>query len=86
MPSKFTKQSIGAETIMKTVVIIAATLLTLQMRAQSIITIRYNQVGSYSWQEKFIVVEGINPVGKVNVKMSDGKTLKPKITIGMPRS
>ena len=69
----------SGETIMKTIITIMATLLTIQLQAQNNVTIRYNQVGSYPWQEKIIVVEGINPVGKLKVTTPDGKTLKPKV-------
>ncbi len=43
--------------------------------------IRYNQVGCYPRQEKVIVVEGMNPAGKVRVTMPDGKTIKPKVQV-----
>ncbi len=46
--------------------------------AQDGVEIRRNQVGCYPQQEKVIVVEGINPSGKVRVTMPDGKTTKPK--------
>lgn len=43
--------------------------------------IRYNQVGCSPQQEKVIVVEGINPAGKVRVTMPDGKTMKPQVQV-----
>jgi endoglucanase len=43
--------------------------------------IRYNQVGCYPQQEKVIVVEGMNPIGKVRLTMPDGKTIKPKLQV-----
>ena len=46
--------------------------------AQDGVEIRRNQVGCYPQQEKVIVVEGIDPSGKVRVTMPDGKTTKPK--------
>ena len=41
--------------------------------------IRYNQVGCYPDQEKVIVVEGVNPEGKVRVTTPKGKLLTPKV-------
>ena len=41
--------------------------------------IRYNQVGCYPDQEKVIVVEGVNPEGKVRVTTPKGKVLIPKV-------
>ena len=52
-------------------------LLSAVVSAQDV-QIRRNQVGSYSQQEKVIVVEGVNPAGKVRVMTPDGRTLKPK--------
>ena len=43
--------------------------------------IRYNQIGFYPQQEKVIVVEGVNPAGKVRLTMPDGKTVKPKVQV-----
>ena len=39
----------------------------------------YNQVGCYPDQEKVIVVEGVNPEGKVRVTTPKGKLLTPKV-------
>jgi endoglucanase len=41
--------------------------------------IRYNQVGCSPDQEKVIVVEGVNPEGKVRVTTPKGKLLTPKV-------
>ena len=49
--------------------------------AQESEAIRRNQVGYYPQQEKVVVVEGVNPKGKVRVTAPDGKALKPKATI-----
>ena len=46
------------------------------MQAQQI---RYNQVGCYPYQDKYIVVEGVNPSGKVRVMTPGGKLVKPKV-------
>lgn len=46
--------------------------------AQDGVEIRRNQVGCYPQQEKVIVVEGIDPTGKVRVTKPDGRTTKPK--------
>ena len=49
------------------------------MQAQNQVEIRRNQVGCYPNQEKVIVVEGINPEGKVRVTTPKGKVLTPKV-------
>ncbi len=41
--------------------------------------IRYNQVGCYPTQEKVIVVEGVNPEGRVRVTTPKGKVLTPSV-------
>ncbi len=51
---------------------------TINMMAQSGVEIRRNQVGSYPQQEKVIVVEGMNPSGKVKVTSPDGTKVKVK--------
>ena len=43
--------------------------------------IRRNQVGYSPQQEKVIVVEGMNPTGKIRVTTPSGKTMKPKATV-----
>ena len=45
--------------------------------AQNGIEIRRNQVGCTPAQEKVIVVEGVNPQGKIQVTTPDGKKVKP---------
>ena len=45
--------------------------------AQIDIEIRRNQVGCYPAQEKVIVVEGLNPQGKVQITTPKGKKVKP---------
>ena len=45
------------------------------------VEIRRNQVGYHPKQEKVIVVEGIDPTGKVRITTPDGKTLKPKTQV-----
>ncbi len=47
-------------------------------QAKDDVQIRRNQVGCYPNQEKMIVVEGVNPSGKVRVTTPDGKVVKPK--------
>ena len=44
------------------------------------VEIRRNQVGYAPQQEKIIVVEGMNPDGKLRVTTPEGRTLKPKAT------
>ena len=51
---------------------------TITMLGQSV-EIRRNQVGCYPNQEKIIVVEGMNPEGKVRVTTPKGKVLNPKV-------
>ena len=49
------------------------------LHAQNQVEIRRNQVGCYPSQEKVIVVEGVNPEGKVKVTTPKGKVLTPKV-------
>ena len=56
-------------------------LMALSLLAWQPLAIRRNQVGCYPWQEKVIVVEGINPTGKVRVTTPTGKTMKPKAKV-----
>ncbi len=49
-------------------------------QAQNEVAIRRNQVGCYPQQEKVIVVEGMNPSGKIKLTLPDGKVKKPKVT------
>ena len=53
-------------------------LATISMWGQGDVDIRRNQVGAYPRQEKVIVVEGINPEGKVRVTTPKGKVLPPR--------
>lgn len=46
--------------------------------AQKKVEIRRNQVGMTPQQEKVIVVEGMNPKGKVRVTTPDGRVVKPR--------
>ena len=49
------------------------------LHARNQVEIRRNQVGCYPSQEKVIVVEGVNPEGKVKVTTPKGKVLTPKV-------
>ena len=49
------------------------------MQADDGVQIRRNQVGYTPQQEKVIVVEGVNPAGKLRVTTPEGRTLKPKV-------
>ena len=49
-----------------------------EMQAGDGVQIRRNQVGCYPQQEKVIVVEGVNPSGKVRITTPDGKVVKAK--------
>ncbi len=48
------------------------------LSAQDGVEIRHNQVGCYPQQEKVIVVEGMNPKGKVKITAPDGQKIKVK--------
>ena len=61
--------------IKKTTVSAIALFVSCALWAQDI-AIRRNQVGCYPQQEKVIVVEGLNPAGKVRVISPNGKTAK----------
>ncbi len=50
-------------------------------QAEDGVGLRYNQVGCYPQQEKVIVVENMNPTGKVRVTMPNGKSVKPKAKV-----
>jgi len=58
-------------------IIMLLSIIVTSVSAQDV-EIRRNQVGCYPQQEKVIVVEGINPAGKMRLTMPDGKTVKPK--------
>ena len=47
------------------------------MQAGDGVQIRRNQVGVTPQQEKVVVVEGVNPKGKLRVTTPDGRQLKP---------
>jgi endoglucanase len=51
------------------------------MQAQQEVQIRRNQVGCYPEHEKVVVVEGMNPSGKVRITMPDGRVVKPRATV-----
>ena len=55
-----------------------ALLSVVAVHAKKDVEIRRNQVGSYPQQEKYVVIEGMNPAGKLRVTTPDGKVLKPK--------
>jgi endoglucanase len=57
----------------------AALALVVCASAKSDVAIRLNQVGYFPNEEKVVVIEGINPAGKIQVKNLQGKTvLKPR--------
>ena len=57
----------------------AALALVACVSAKSDVAIRLNQVGYFPNEEKVVVIEGINPAGKIQVKNRQGKTvLKPR--------
>ena len=51
---------------------------TMAVQGKNDVEIRLNQVGYAPQQEKVIVVEGINPAGKVRIVTPDGRKLKAK--------
>ena len=51
---------------------------TMSVQGQNGVEIRLNQVGYAPQQEKVIVVEGVNPAGKVRIATPDGRKLKAK--------
>lgn len=53
-------------------------LLTSHLSAPDEVVICRNQVGSYPWQEKVIVIEGADPKGKLQITSPLGKRLKAK--------
>jgi endoglucanase len=59
-------------------VMVMALLSVVAVHAKKDVEIRRNQVGSYPQQEKYVVIEGMNPAGKLRVTTPDGKVLKPK--------
>ena len=63
----------------RTLLIIALAASVWGVQAQNQVEIRRNQVGCYPAQEKVIVVEGMNPEGKVRVTTPKGKVLTPKV-------
>ena len=63
----------------KTLMTIALATIACGAAAQNGVEIRRNQVGCYPEQEKVIVVEGMNPSGKIRVKTPKGKKLKPMV-------
>ena len=62
----------------KVIVGMATIFAAMSVQAKSGVEIRRNQVGYSPQQEKVIVVEGINPAGKLRVTTPDGKVVKPR--------
>ncbi|MBO7581804.1 MAG: glycoside hydrolase family 9 protein [Bacteroidaceae bacterium] len=63
----------------RTLLVIALSASVWGLHVQNQVEIRRNQVGCYPSQEKVIVVEGVNPEGKVKVTTPKGKVLTPKV-------
>ncbi len=63
----------------RTLLVIALSASVWGLQAQNQVEIRRNQVGCYPSQEKVIVVEGVNPEGKMKVTTPKGKVLTPKV-------
>jgi len=61
----------------KSLSFIALASIALSMQAGDGVQIRRNQVGVTPQQEKVVVVEGVNPKGKLRVTTPDGRQLKP---------
>lgn len=64
---------------MKRNILFITLLLAVCSAVQGKVQIRRNQVGNYPGQEHVIVVEGVNPSGKMRVTTPDGRVLKPKV-------
>ena len=60
----------------KSLSFIALACIALSMQAGDGVQIRRNQVGVTPHQEKVVVVEGVNPKGKLRVTTPDGKVVK----------
>ncbi len=63
---------------MRIILSIALLCSALSADAADKVEIRRNQVGTFPRQEKVVVVEGINPSGKLRVTTPDGKVVTPK--------
>jgi len=63
----------------KTISFLALVCTTLCAYAEGGVEIRRNQIGYFPQQEKIVVVEGVNPAGKMRLKTPDGKVLKPRL-------
>lgn len=61
----------------KTCLTMALLCSSLCTQADGGVAIHRNQVGVAPWQEKVVVVEGVNPSGKLRVTTPAGKVLKP---------
>ncbi len=62
----------------KQILAMACLLAATTLHAQNKAELRLNQVGVYPTQEKVVVVEGMNPNGRLRVTTPDGRTLKPR--------
>ena len=62
---------------MKKIVLLTVLAVLIILPAKTRGQIRYNQVGCYPQQEKFIVVEDTASIHKLKIKTPKGKTLKP---------
>ena len=59
---------------------LALTAIAVNLQAANDNPIRRNQVGYAPTQEKVIVIDGVNPTGKLRITTPDGKVLKPKVS------
>ena len=71
------KSAVRSGLLKKSLSFIALSCIALSMQAGDGVQIRRNQVGVTPQQEKVVVVEGVNPKGKLRVTTPDGRQLKP---------
>jgi hypothetical protein len=64
---------------MKKIVLLTVLAVLIILPAKTRGQIRYNQVGCYPQQEKFIVVEDTASIHKLKIKTPKGKTLKQQV-------
>lgn len=57
---------------------LALTAIAVNLQAANDNPIRRNQVGYAPRQEKVIVIDGVNPTGKLRITTPDGKVLNPR--------
>ena len=64
----------------KNILTIALIAVAMSVQAEDSEQIRRNQVGYAPTQEKVIVIDGVNPAGKLRITTPNGKVVKPKVS------